>query len=145
MSIVNVSVTVSDNDLAGVTITEPGGNTAVDESGTSDAINVVLDSQPIANVAVTLTPDAQVDLGNGAGNAITLIFTPANWDDAQSVTVTAVDDNSDEGVHSGVINYTVSSADSFYDGLSAADTTIEIADNDEAANFMIYLPFMVKN
>ena len=143
VSIVNVSVTVSDNDLAGVTITEPGGNTAVDESGTADAINVVLDSQPTANVAITLTPDAQVDLGSGAGNAITLTFTPANWDDVKSVTVTAVDDNSDEGNHSGIINYTISSADAFYDGMSASDTAIEITDNDEASSFAIFIPIII--
>ena len=62
----DVAVTNTDNDTAGVTITESGGTTDVTEGGAPDSYTVVLDSPPTANVDVTITPDSQTDLGAGA-------------------------------------------------------------------------------
>ena len=45
------------------TITETGGSTNATEGGSTDTYNVVLDSEPIADVIVTITPDVQSDLG----------------------------------------------------------------------------------
>jgi hypothetical protein len=55
---------------------------------------VRLTTQPTANVTVAITPESQVTVSLPA-----LTFTPANWNIAQTVTVTAVDDAVVEGNH----------------------------------------------
>ena len=48
--------------VAGVTISQTNGNTVVAEGGQADAYDVVLNTIPVADVTVTVTPDAQMDL-----------------------------------------------------------------------------------
>ena len=50
-----VSVSTTDNDTAGFTITETGGSTAVAETGTTDTFSVVLTAQPTENENVVLS------------------------------------------------------------------------------------------
>jgi Big-like domain-containing protein/PKD domain-containing protein/Calx-beta domain-containing protein len=134
ITISNVVANVTDNDQPGVTIAESGGSTDVSEVGpTSDTYTIVLDAPPTANVDVTVTPDTQTNLGAGAGTAITLTFTTGNWNVAQTATVTAVDDTSDEGAHTSTITHTASSADSSYNGITVSSVTANVTDNDAAA------------
>ncbi|MDG2284203.1 MAG: FG-GAP-like repeat-containing protein, partial [Alphaproteobacteria bacterium] len=49
-----VSVTTTDNDSAGFSIVESSGSTSVVESGTTDTFTVVLTSQPLTNVVLTV-------------------------------------------------------------------------------------------
>ncbi|NIU06024.1 MAG: DUF2341 domain-containing protein [Gammaproteobacteria bacterium] len=126
------TVAIADNDTPGVTIAESGGSTNVTEGGAADTYTVVLDSQPTADVTVTLTPDGEIDLGAGAGNAITLTFTATNWNVPQTVNVIANDDALVEGAHIGAITTTTASTDANYDGLTVSDVTVNITDNDTA-------------
>jgi hypothetical protein len=115
---------VVSGSIAGVTITETGGSTDVTEGGATDTYTVVLDTQPTADVGITLSPDAEVSVG-----AILLTFTNGDWDTAQTVTVTAVD----EGAHTGTITHTAASADTDYDNLPGiSDVTANVTDNDAA-------------
>src|SRR5690606_9987451 len=59
IGISSVTASISDNDSAGVTITESGGSTAISEAGTTDTYSVALTSEPTSSVSVTVTPDAQ--------------------------------------------------------------------------------------
>ncbi|MFK0733225.1 MAG: ExeM/NucH family extracellular endonuclease, partial [Gloeotrichia echinulata HAB0833] len=128
-----VNATNIDNDTAGVTIIETNGATNVTEGGATDSYSVKLNTAPTANVTITLTPNnAQVNLGAGAGTPTTLTFTAANWNVAQTVTVTAVDDAVVEGNHSSIITHTASSSDSNYNNISIAAVTANITDNDTA-------------
>ena len=55
INIANVTATVMDNDMVGVTITESDGFTSVTEAsgeGHTDTYIIVLDSQPTANVGI---------------------------------------------------------------------------------------------
>ena len=115
----------------GITVTESGGSTDVAEGGATDTFDVVLDTLPTANVTITITPDAQTDLGGGAGTAIDLTFTATDGTTAQMVTVTAVDDTVDEGSHTSTISFSTASADTDYDGVTITDLTANITDNDE--------------
>ena len=126
----DITVTNIDNDIAGITVTESSGSTEVVEGGASDTISYVLDTEPTSNVDVVITPDAQLDLGTGAGIGFTLTFTPANWDTAQDLTVTAVDDAIFEGAHSGLISHSFTSTDLIYAALSLPDINTTITDND---------------
>lgn len=134
LAISDVVVSIADNDTVGVGVTESGGATTVSEFGaTSDAYTVVLNSQPTATVLVTVDPDQQTDLGAGAGAAITLTFLTSNWNAAQTVTVTAVDDEIAEGAHTSTITHSASSADAAYDGIAIVDVVASVTDDDDAS------------
>ena len=113
-----------------VRITETLGSTKVVEGGLYDTYQVVLDTVPAANVSVTVTPNAQVDVGNGAGVAKVFTFTPANALTPQTVIVNAFDDLVGEGNHSGLITHTSSSSDVAYNGLTISSVIVSIIDND---------------
>ena len=125
ISIGSVTANIADDDMASVSVAPT--TVAVTEGGASDAYDVVLTSQPTASVTVTITAGTQVTTA-----PTTLTFTTANWDVAQRVTVTAVDDAAAEGSHTALIGHGVSSADPTYDALVASDVFAAIADNDAA-------------
>lgn len=121
---------------AGITASGEG-NVDVVEGGATDSYSFVLDGAPSATVTITADPDAQCDLGNGAGNSVDLTFGTntgaGGWDTAQSITVTAVDDTLDEAAtHTCTITHSVSSADNDYDVLTIANVTANITDDDTA-------------
>ena len=94
-----VSISTTDNDNAGFTITETGGSTTVAETGTTDTFAVVLTAQPSSDVVLSITSgdtgEAVVNGSTGSNNILT--FTSGNWNTPQSFTVTGVDDNLVDG------------------------------------------------
>ena len=68
--------------------------TVTEEDTTGDSYTVVLDSEPTANVVVTVAGHAGTDV---TPNPTTLTFTTSNWDTAQTVTVTAGNDADTDG------------------------------------------------
>ena len=68
---------------------------AVTEGGATATYDVVLESEPTADVTITPAGGAQLQ------TPAALLFTSANWDTAQTVTVTATDDAVAEGPHAG--------------------------------------------
>jgi Ca2+-binding RTX toxin-like protein len=85
---------------------------------------VRLNTQPTANVTVAITPASQVTVSLQA-----LTFTRDNWNVAQTVTVTAVDDAVVEGNHVSLISHATTSTDTLYNNL-VAPLTVNISDND---------------
>ncbi len=116
---------VSTASLPGVTLIESSGSTNVTEGGTTDTYTIVLNTEPMADVIVTITPDSQTTTSTN-----TLTFTPVNWNTPQTVTITAVDDDLVEGTHNSVISHTVTSNDTNYNGINLGSVTATIADND---------------
>lgn len=88
--------TINDDDDSNpdsvVTITETGDSTNVTEGGTDDSYSLVLSSQPSADVTIAISNSKQIKTSTQA-----LTFTALNWNVAQNVTVTAVDDEVIEG------------------------------------------------
>ncbi len=113
-----------------VRIAETLGGTKVVEGGLYDTYQIVLDTVPSANVTVTVTPDSQLDVGNGAGASTQLTFTPANALTPQTVVVHAADDAVEEGDDTGLITHTSASTDAAYSGLAVANVLVAIVDND---------------
>jgi len=113
-----------------VRIRETLGGTKVAEGSFYDTYQVVLDTVPAANVSITVTPNSQLDLGNGPGVAKVLTFTPANALTPQTIAVYAVDDAAGEGTHNSVITHTSASADAAYNALSIVNVNVTILDND---------------
>ena len=118
-----VTVTITDDDTAGVTVS-PTAVTAT-EGGPTGSYTVVLDTQPTGTVMVTVG-DTSDDI---AASPETLTFTTANWNTAQTVTVTADDDQIAEGEETATLTHAVSG----YGTVTTADSvTVTIADNDTA-------------
>ncbi|MFM7437007.1 MAG: Calx-beta domain-containing protein, partial [Snowella sp.] len=109
----------------GITLTQTGGNTSVTEGGNTDTYSLVLKTQPTSDVIITLATNNQIIL-----NQTTFTFTTANWNILQTVIVTAVDDTVTEGNHTAIINHTVSSSDTNYNGLTIPAVNVGIQDND---------------
>ena len=125
----DVSVTNTDNDTAGITVSPTSGLTTT-EAGGSDTFTVVLDTQPTADVTVALSSS---DLTEGTVGPASLTFTAANWNVAQTVTVTGVDD----AIADGDVAYTILTAaavstDGGYNGFDAADVSVTNTDDDTA-------------
>jgi putative cell wall-binding protein len=109
----NVQVIVWDDDAGEVVFVETDDLTEVEEGGATDTYTVALDRAPTADVTVDLlAADGQVAAGPES-----LVFTPANWDDPQEVTVTAVDDDDAEGPHYDWVDHAVSSDDPVFGDL----------------------------
>lgn len=129
-TVMNNYVTMPPGSLT--TITETGGSTSVSEEGpSSDSYEVVLDSEPSANVLITVDPPDDLDVGAGGGAPITLTFTTANWSTEQTVTVTAVDDADLEGDEMLTIVHSIASTgDEVYDASGVRKVYVNVGDNE---------------
>jgi hypothetical protein len=130
-----ITVTTSDDDVAGITILESAGSTIVDESGATDDIDVVLGGEPQNDVVLVVSHS---DSSEAVVSQSRLTFTPSNWDTAQSVTVTGVDDLLADGDITA--NITVSVDDSASDSLyrSVTDVSVDVTtQDDDTAGFVV--------
>ncbi len=123
----NATLNVLDNDVAGFTVTPTSGLTTT-EAGGSATFTIVLNTQPTADVTIGLNSD---DTSEGVVSPASMTFTAANWNTAQTVTVTGVND----GLGDGDVAYTIvtaaaASADATYNGLNPADVSVTNRDND---------------
>ncbi len=121
-------IAVSSSSLAtpGISVTQSGGMTNVTEGGAVDTFDVVLTAEPEADVTITLSTDGETALSPN-----TLAFTPANWNVAQSVVVTALGDLVNElpDVHASVISFAVTSTDADYNSIAVAPVNAIVNDN----------------
>ena len=81
----DVLVTNTDNDVAGITVTATPTPLATTEAGGTATFTVVLNTQPTANVTIALSSSNPAE---GTVVPASLVFTSANWNVAQTVTVT---------------------------------------------------------
>ena len=87
-------MSTTDDDVAAVfTIAETEGSTGVTEAGGTDTFTVVLNAQPDSDVVLSIISS---DTGEATVTS-SLTFTSANWDTAQTVTVTGADDDIIDG------------------------------------------------
>ena len=100
-----VAVTIDDDDVPGIQVAADPATAMVEEGQTID-LDVKLNTQPTGNVAVTLTVPPEL-----SADSSTLTFTTGNWSTAQTVEVTALDD--DDAVADGAftIGFDASGAD----------------------------------
>ena len=139
----NITVTNTDDDNVGVTVT--GSEFATEEGFSNNFFTVQLDSEPLGEVEVTMSPvDADGDKDYNLqledefeGQSRTIIFDETNWNVAQTVEITAVDDNEIEYNHESLISFDITSEDDVdYNSATNAelatpeDVVVKIADND---------------
>ena len=126
-SVCTVTVTIDDDNTAGVTVSK-SALTVTEQDLAGATYTVVLDSQPTENVTISIGGQAGTDVSAAPSP---LIFTPMNWDTAQTVTVTAAND---AGTTNDVVALTHSgvSSDTNYQGITIAGLEVNITDNDTA-------------
>ena len=124
----SVTVTITDDDTAGVTVSESA--LSIDEGG-SGTYTVVLDSEPTADVTVAVAGHSGTDISltgdTLANNALT--FTASNWDTAQPVTVTAASDNDAASDAAVTLTHTVTGTGE-YAGVTAGSVRVTIVEKD---------------
>jgi hypothetical protein len=113
----SLTLTNQETDTAGVTVLA-SNPLVTTESGGSDQFSVVLASKPTANVVI---PISSSDPTAGTLSTAALTFTPLDWNQPQTVTVTGADDQ----VFTADRTYTIafspaSSADPTYNGWQLA-------------------------
>jgi hypothetical protein len=107
-----LSVTVQDDDTAGITV-DPT-SLSIDE-GNSNTFTITLDSKPTADVTITLSKEN--DECSISPTSVTL--TDSNWNTGKKVTVSATDDDVDDGNQScDVTTDDAASADTKYNGMT---------------------------
>ena len=102
--------------------------TVTEQDSTGDGYTVVLDTEPTADVVVTVAGHVGTDV---TANPTALTFTMSNWETAQTVTVTA-DDDADTTDDSVALTHSAASADSGYSGIAIAGVAVTVNDNDTA-------------
>ena len=122
----SVTVIITDDDRAGVTVSK-SALTVMEEDATGDTYTVVLDSEPTADVTISI--------GGQTGTDVTVFpspmtFTTLNWETAQTVTVTAANDT-DTTNDTVTLTHSAASTDSSYSGITIADVTVTVDDNDD--------------
>ena len=115
-----LGVTVNDDETTGITVTAADPFTVIE--GSSATYTVKLNSEPSADVVISLTVSGSSEVtiadtdADTAGVQNTLTFTSANWSTAQTVTVNAAQDDDDED-DSATVTHTSASFDTDYDGI----------------------------
>ncbi len=117
--------TIADNDVGTIVVVNTD-NAATETAGNTGAFTVALGLQPSVNVTVTIGASAQCNYA-----PTTLTFTTANWNVAQTVTVTPVDDAVVEGPHT-CSPASISAAGGAYAGVTGTPPVTNITDNDSA-------------
>lgn len=137
----DIIVTNLDDDNRGITVT-PTTGLVTTESGGKATFTVKLDSQPTDNVAIGISTPFTSEVSVAPA---TLLFTPQNYNVAQTVTVTGLDDQVIDGARTFVIvTSAANSTDPVYNGLNPGDVVGTNNDNDTARVVINPNPLVVR-
>ncbi|HNP30348.1 MAG TPA: FG-GAP-like repeat-containing protein, partial [Nitrospirales bacterium] len=123
----DVSVTNTDDDVAGIAVTPTTGLTTTEAGGTA-TFTVVLDTLPLSPVTIGLSSSNTTE---GTVSPASLTFSIVNGTTPQTVTVTGVNDSEVDGnVAYTIVTAAATSTDPIYNGRNAADVSVTNTDND---------------
>jgi hypothetical protein len=126
----DVSMSNVDNDSAGIDVSEAAGSTG--EGGTNTTFTIVLNSQPTADVTISLSSNDGTE-GTLATSMMSVTFTPDDWNVAKTITVRGEDDDVVDGNRPyKVITGAATSDDETYSGINPDDVDVVNVDNDSA-------------
>ena len=120
-----LTANVADDDRG---LTFSVSTVALTEGGSTGSYTVVLAARPSASVTVTPTSG---DTGAATGSPASLTFTTDNWNTAQTVTMTPVDD-ADGADESVTVSHSASGGGY---GSVAGNVTVTVADDDQGLTF----------
>ena len=110
----------------GFTVSESARTVA--ETGSTQTFTVVLTAEPSSNVVVDV---ASNDTGEATVSAASLTFTTGNWNVAQTITVTGINDDVDDGNQTSTVTLSVNDASSDDTFDSLADQTVSVTTTDD--------------
>ena len=125
----SVTINLTDSDTRNLVLSRPSLTlTEGDAAGTT--YTVALATQPTSSVTVSITGHSGTDLSlSGPTLSTTLTFTVDDWEDAQTVTVTAEED--DDGVTDAVATLTHTASGGDYANVTR-DLPVTVTENDTA-------------
>ena len=123
ITVSEVDVTVTDDETAGVTVT-PAGLTIPEGGGL--AYRVKLTSRPAHDVIIAVTHSGDQDIGIDDQE---LTFTDSDWNQAQTVAVTAAQDE-DARDDTATLSHTVASTDGDYNGIAVSEVDVTATDDE---------------
>ncbi|GAB4024697.1 hypothetical protein GCM10028773_47960 [Spirosoma koreense] len=107
-----------------VLVRESLNSTTVVEGGATDTYTVALNSAPSADVTIAInSPGSPLNVAPAS-----LLFTPANYSTAQTVTVSATDDATVQGTRSVTVTQNATSTDAAYNGIAVNPVTVQLSD-----------------
>jgi gliding motility-associated-like protein len=121
----NVTVTNTNVDVAGIEVSVSELTTS--ETGTTASFTVVLNSKPSGAVTIEFSG---LDTSEGSLSSNGLVFSTEDWNLPQTITITGVNDDIDDGLQSYTLQGTATSSDSDYDGISISSITVNNEDDD---------------
>lgn len=126
-----LSIETSSVQLPRITVAQTDGKTVVREGGMTDQVLVSLSVSPLA-YPVTIEAVDALDPDQVAIHPAWLVFNADNWQTAQTITITAIDDNDMErALHDTSLAFKVhADAGSPYAGYIIPELTVQIAEND---------------
>ena len=122
-----VTVTITDDDVPGLTVTE--ASLSITEGG-SKSYQVKLDTQPTADVTITITSSDDDAVTVTPASLTFTAGTTGNWNTAQAVTVAAVHDD-DVNDETATITHVAASGDTDYAGIAVDSVSVSVTDDDE--------------
>ncbi len=141
------TLTITDDDIRGITVSkmtltlDEEDNTATMEADEhQDTYTVVLDSEPSGGTVTIGVASGDTTIAGVA--PATLAFTASNWDEPQTVIVTAVADGIDNpnDRRTAAITHTVTATGTDYDSATASGVTVTVNDDDGAPTLSINSP-----
>ncbi|MBF2753913.1 MAG: hypothetical protein ISN29_01450, partial [Gammaproteobacteria bacterium AqS3] len=119
----SVTVNVQDNDTPGLTIESDSDPLAVEEGG-EETFKVKLATPPTSNVTVTLTQPDNTDV---TVDKTSLTFTTSDWKDAQTITVSAAEDDDAIADDATILLNTEGGG---YDAIAEVSVSVAVTEND---------------
>jgi FG-GAP-like repeat/RTX calcium-binding nonapeptide repeat (4 copies)/Calx-beta domain len=120
------TTTIKNDDFAGFTVSPKAISTT--ETGGKAEFTIKLNTVPTANVTIGLSSS---NTAEGTVSTNSLTFTPANYNQPQTVTVTAVDDLVVDGdIDYKIVTAAAVSTDANYNKLNPNDVTVTNSDNE---------------
>ncbi|HHZ99549.1 MAG TPA: hypothetical protein EYN68_08430, partial [Candidatus Marinimicrobia bacterium] len=109
------------------------------EHGESDTFTVVLESAPLEQVIIPVFPS---DITEASVSPDSLIFTPSDWSEPKTVTVTGIDDSdtTDGNIPYSVILASTISSDPNYNGIDLPDVAATNIAKDVQGPVVTFLP-----
>ena len=109
-------------------LVSPVGGLITSEKGDTAQFDVVLKAQPASDITI---PVVSSDDTEGKPNTKSIIFTPENWDQKQTITIQGIDDSEPDGDIAYSINLgPVASDDDRYDDMAVTSVHVKNVDND---------------
>ncbi len=129
LNVADVTVINTNNDVAGIVVQPTSGLTTTEAGGQAN-FTIRLNSQPVSSVTVGLSSS---NTGEGAVSPLSVTFNAGNWNLSQTITVTGVNDDVDDGNQSyTIVTAPATSTDTRYSGTNASDVSVVNIDDDDA-------------